>query len=71
MPVQADGILHVHIPNDDVSSEAFIFNDGTFVTWGTSIEENDSILETLKPFEVNSYSTVETESFDYYQDPSQ
>ncbi|KAJ3343447.1 hypothetical protein HDU93_008106 [Gonapodya sp. JEL0774] len=48
--------------------EAFIFSAGTFVTWGADERENSRLMDTLRGAEVDPYSAVETEWFDYVVD---
>lgn len=51
--------------------EAFIFSNGTFVTWNATEAQNDAVLRILKDVEINSYLQMETEWFDYIIDNSQ
>lgn len=74
LPFLADGVMHISLSkdvNDESAPEAFIFNDGTFVTWGASAEEDVQLLDVVTKAQVNPYATMETERFDYYQDPTQ
>ncbi|KAJ3221761.1 hypothetical protein HK099_003151 [Clydaea vesicula] len=52
-------------------AEAFIFDNGTFATWGASHQEIEKLLKVVKQVEVNRYSSVETEWFSYCVDLSQ
>ncbi|TPX34987.1 hypothetical protein SmJEL517_g02492 [Synchytrium microbalum] len=51
--------------------EAFFFDDGTFVTWGATPEQNELLLLQIKAAEINGYRGPENEFFDYFQDPEQ
>jgi hypothetical protein len=80
MPFLADGILHYRLtappsplpanPLDDDSPEMFVFNEGTFVTWGASKTLNRELQDLIKEGEVNAYDEIETECYDYYHDNS-
>ncbi|KAH6560796.1 hypothetical protein BASA50_004978 [Batrachochytrium salamandrivorans] len=52
-------------------AEAFFFSSGTFVTWGATDEQNELILKRVRGSEINMYSSVETEWFDYFYDTNQ
>ncbi|KAJ1554775.1 hypothetical protein HK096_001733 [Nowakowskiella sp. JEL0078] len=52
-------------------ADAFIFENGTFVTWGADTEQNQELLRLLKSVVLDrSYDTVETEVFDFIEDPN-
>ncbi|KAL3901291.1 MAG: hypothetical protein SGCHY_000708 [Lobulomycetales sp.] len=77
LPLQAaDDIFHVRLqsPSADLDQwvpEAFIFANGSVVSWGASDDANNNLLRLLKPLEINAYSEVETEWYDYTVDSSQ
>ncbi len=74
MPEVVDSVVHLQWADSkdkEVPAEAFVFNDGTFVTWGASEEQDNEMLQLIKKVEIVSYDTSETEQFDYYQDLSQ
>ncbi|OAJ40556.1 hypothetical protein BDEG_24274 [Batrachochytrium dendrobatidis JEL423] len=56
---------------DPTLAEAFFFSSGTFVTWGATDEQNELILAQVRDCEINRYSNVETEWFDYFYDFNQ
>jgi uncharacterized Rmd1/YagE family protein len=68
-PTQAEENLDLEATSD--AADAFIFDDGTFVTWGASKSENEDFIKAIKPFQINPYGSVETELFDYFVDSSQ
>ncbi|KAJ3283474.1 hypothetical protein HK104_010353 [Borealophlyctis nickersoniae] len=53
------------------TGEAFIFRNGTFVTWGATAGQMEKLLRLVKKVEMNSYGRLETEEFHYYEDPDQ
>jgi len=77
LPFIADDIFHVRLQSpvknnsEDIEPEAFIFSSGTFVTWGAGDEENNLLIQILRGVEVNSYTQVETEWYDFIVDASQ
>ena len=74
MPELVDSVVHLQWANakdKDVPAEAFIFNDGTFVTWGASEDQDNEMRQLIKRVETVPYDSSETEQFDYYQDLSQ
>ncbi|TPX40916.1 hypothetical protein SeLEV6574_g06346 [Synchytrium endobioticum] len=51
--------------------DAFFFEDGTFVTWGATPEQNELLLLQIKDAQVNTHKVLETEFFDFFEDPEQ
>jgi uncharacterized Rmd1/YagE family protein len=49
-------------------AEAFIFDNGSFVTWGATPAQQQQIKAVLKQAEVNGYDFEETEWFEYIRD---
>lgn len=56
---------------EEIIPEAYIFSDGTFVTWGATQGQTETLLKRVRRAEVAPYRDLETEHFDFYQDPSQ
>lgn len=52
-------------------AEAFIFDNGSFVTWGATVQQQQQMKAILKQAEFNGYDFEETEWFEYIRDPSQ
>ncbi|KAI8802478.1 hypothetical protein BJ742DRAFT_832733 [Cladochytrium replicatum] len=81
LPALADDVLHIRLKKPSSTSgfsdskqtaEAFIFNNGTFVTWGASQSENAALLDLLKPSqEGRKYDSPETEWFYFYEAPEE
>ncbi|KAI8817962.1 uncharacterized protein EV422DRAFT_499524 [Fimicolochytrium jonesii] len=83
LPFIADDVYHIRLVNpteapdakpSDSSAhdvEAFIFQDGTFATWGATDAQNRALMQFLKQVEENSYKAPETEWFNYCIDMSQ
>jgi uncharacterized Rmd1/YagE family protein len=75
LPFMTDDVISVKLGSSSVDfddPEAYIFkNSGTFCTWGATAEQIQSLKDTLKPLEVESYSSVESEDFEYIVDLSQ
>jgi uncharacterized Rmd1/YagE family protein len=85
LPFMADQVYHFYLSKEyqeikDTSKEtfqvdseapqAFIFQNGTFVTWGASEEQAEKLVEQVKQVESNSFP-LETEFFEYYIDTNQ
>ncbi|KXS21478.1 DUF155-domain-containing protein [Gonapodya prolifera JEL478] len=66
-PDEADSHLFSDVESPPLP-EAFIFANGTFVTWGASERENQRLMGILRGAEIDAYSAVETEWFDYVVD---
>ncbi|KAI9006361.1 hypothetical protein DFJ74DRAFT_597758, partial [Hyaloraphidium curvatum] len=49
-------------------AEAFIFDNGSFVTWGATAAQQQQIREIVKEAEVDAYDFLENEEFDYVRD---
>jgi uncharacterized Rmd1/YagE family protein len=74
MPELVDSVVHLQWPDAkdrEVPAEAFVFNDGTLVTWGATEEQDNEILNLIKKVEIDPYESSQTEQFDYYQDFTQ
>ena len=56
---------------DRAAPEAFFFDEGTFVTWGATPEQNELLLLQIKDAEINGYKLPETEFFDFFEDAEQ
>ena len=80
-PYMADDVLHINLKEIKSSAtevfqasendpQAFIFQNGTFVTWGASDTQVKTLLRQVKSVQINDFP-VEQEWFDYYVDPSQ
>eukprot|EP00742_Colponemidia_sp_Colp-10_P006825 GILJ01007312.1.p1 GENE.GILJ01007312.1~~GILJ01007312.1.p1 ORF type:complete len:449 (+),score=69.46 GILJ01007312.1:166-1347(+) len=51
--------------NYKAPAEAFIFQHGAIVFWGTTEEEEKKILDVIKPYQEKTYPMHETEDFDF------
>lgn len=74
MPELVDSAVHLQwldSQDREIPAEVFVFSDGTFVTWGTSDEQDNEILQLSKKIEIGPYENSQTEQFDYYQDLTQ
>jgi uncharacterized Rmd1/YagE family protein len=85
LPYMADEVYHVYLSKeyqeikdsstavfqiDAETPQAFLFQNGTFVTWGATQEQSEKLLSQVKFVESNPVP-METEFFDYYVDISQ
>lgn len=61
----AGGEMAVGVP-----AEAFIFDNGSFVTWGATTQQQQQIKALLKQVEINGYEFEETEWFEFIRDAS-
>ncbi|KAJ3309511.1 hypothetical protein HDU76_003587 [Blyttiomyces sp. JEL0837] len=59
------------LSNIGVQGEAFVFNNGTFVTWGASDAQVDELLSVVSRVSIQPYSEIEVEWFDYCEDSQQ
>lgn len=74
MPELVDSAVHLQwldSKEKEIPAEVIVFNDGTFVTWGASEEQDNEILQLVKGVEVGTYENSQNEQFDYYQDFTQ
>ncbi|KAJ3196710.1 hypothetical protein HK101_008049 [Irineochytrium annulatum] len=55
----------------DGEAEAYMFNNGTFVTWGATDGQISELLGIATEVAIHPYATVESEWFDYYRDTNQ
>jgi uncharacterized Rmd1/YagE family protein len=67
LPKLTDDVSAIELP----SGKVYIFHNGTVCFWGVSREETQALLKELKACEINPYSFLESEYFDYFDDPSQ
>ena len=60
-------VLFVQMGSDDLGGQrgAFIFPYGALVMWALSEEEQAQLIETLHPYEENSYESYEKESISF------
>jgi required for meiotic nuclear division protein 1 len=62
----------IHVTSSITGSESadiFFFMDGTVVTWGLSNDENERLLNQIKPAEIDPYEEFEEEELEFIQDP--
>jgi uncharacterized Rmd1/YagE family protein len=74
MPELVDSAVHLEWLDSqerDVPAEAYVFSDGTFVTWGASDDQDMEMLQLIKNIEIGPYESNQSEQFDYYQDLTQ
>jgi uncharacterized Rmd1/YagE family protein len=87
LPYLADDVYHLYLSNeyqeiksnskktfndlDHEKPQAFIFKNGTCVTWGATEKESEDFVSSFKSFQTNPTPAIETETFDYYIDTTQ
>jgi uncharacterized Rmd1/YagE family protein len=72
LPAVAEDILHIQLqtPIEAVMSnsvqrdteyvpEAFVFSNGSFISWGASEDMNEKLLQVLRMIDINRYSETE------------
>ncbi|KAJ3016195.1 UNVERIFIED_CONTAM: hypothetical protein HDU68_012372 [Siphonaria sp. JEL0065] len=65
LPFIADDVFHIRLQDAINDSEAFFFNNGVVVTWGTTDSQIEELLLVANQVGLQKYHDLEVEWFDY------